>query len=64
MQCSSLMTGRLPMHVTEDNDNAGTIMGAVPPNMLVILNYRCGDRLQDNDRSEAASGWLQHSPGE
>lgn len=37
------MTGRLPMHVTEDNDNAGTIMGAVPPNMLVILNYRCGD---------------------
>ena len=33
---SSMLTGRLPMHVTEDNDNACTQEGAVPRAMTTI----------------------------
>eukprot|EP00045_Choanoeca_perplexa_P013861 m.159069 g.159069 ORF g.159069 m.159069 type:complete len:493 (+) comp16480_c0_seq3:1-1479(+) len=33
---SSLMTGRYPLHVSEDNDNAGTLVGAVPVEMTMI----------------------------
>ena len=33
---SSMLTGRLPMHVTEDNDNACTQEGAAPRGMTTI----------------------------
>eukprot|EP00730_Choanoeca_flexa_P018292 TRINITY_DN8887_c0_g1_i2.p1 TRINITY_DN8887_c0_g1~~TRINITY_DN8887_c0_g1_i2.p1 ORF type:complete len:511 (+),score=116.86 TRINITY_DN8887_c0_g1_i2:85-1617(+) len=33
---SSLMTGRYPLHVSEDNENAETVMGAVPVEMTML----------------------------